>query len=99
MSYSMGTGYSGARQTPVGNPITEEIALGTVNINDTLSFLLTTEQTYFENFETVTFGEQVLDNRNQSLFFSLSLPIFNGFSVRSNMKRAKVESLRAGYRL
>ncbi len=99
MSYSMGTGYSGARQAPVGNPITEEIALGTVNINDTLSFLLTTEQTYYENFETVAFGKQVRDNRNQSLFFSLSVPIFNGFSVRSNMKRAEVESLRADYRL
>lgn len=99
MSYSMGTGYSGARQTPIGNPTTEEIALGTVNINDTLSFLLTTEQTYYENFETVAFGDQVRDNRNQSLFFSLSVPIFNGFSVRSNMKRAEVESLRADYRL
>jgi outer membrane protein len=99
MSYSMGTGYSGARQTPIGNPTTEEISLGTININDTLSFLLTTEQTYYENYETVAFGNQVRDNRNQSLFFSLSVPIFNGFSVRSNMKRAEVERLRADYRL
>lgn len=99
MSYSMGTGYSGARQTPVGNPTTQEIELGTININDTLAFQLTTEQEYYENFETVAFGEQVRDNRNQSLFFSLSVPIFNGFAIRSNVKRAEVETLRAEYRL
>jgi len=99
MSYSMGTGYSGARQSPIGDPTTQEVELGTININDTLAFLLTTEQTYYENYETVAFGNQVRDNRNQSLFFSLSVPIFNGFSVRSNMKRAEVEHLRADYRL
>ncbi len=99
VSYSMGTGYSGARQAPVGNPTTQEIELGTININDTLAFQLTTEQEYYETFETVAFGEQVRDNRNQSLFFSLSIPIFNGFAIRSNVKRAEVETVRAEYRL
>jgi outer membrane protein len=98
MSYSMGTGYSGARQTPIGNPTTQDIELGTISAFDTL-FSVTTQQTYYENYETVAFNTQVRDNRNQSLFFSLSIPILNGFSVRSNIKRAEVESLRAQYRL
>lgn len=94
VSYNMGTGFSGARKRPVGEPTYETIELGDVFINDTLSFALTTQQPVYSGFETVAFGEQFRDNRNQSIFFSLSIPIFNGFSVRNNIEQADVNVLR-----
>ncbi|MBC7566488.1 MAG: TolC family protein [Pedobacter sp.] len=37
-----------------------------------------------------SFGTQFTDNFNQSVGLSLSIPIFNGFLVRSNVRRAKI---------
>lgn len=90
MSYSMGTGYSGARQMPVGDPDVVDVNLGSINVGDTLSLDLVAQQEIYRNFETVAFGDQVSDNRNSSVFFSLSVPIFNNFSVRSAMKQAEI---------
>ncbi|MFP5078888.1 TolC family protein [Pedobacter sp. JCM 36344] len=37
-----------------------------------------------------SFGSQFTDNFNQSVGLRLSIPIFNGFLVRSNVRRAKI---------
>ncbi len=52
--------------------------------------------TYFEGSTLVTeaappFGQQFADNAGKSFGASLSIPIFNGFQVRNNVDRAKVE--------
>lgn len=99
MSYNVGTGYSGARKRPIGEPTYEPLTLGEVIINDTLSFDITTEQPVYDGFEIVPFGEQFRDNRNQSLFFSLSIPIFNGFNVRNGIEQAELNMLRSELQL
>lgn len=40
--------------------------------------------------ETKPFGKQVSDNFNQSIGFSLSIPIFNSLSTRTNIQQAKI---------
>jgi outer membrane protein len=45
--------------------------------------------------ETMSFQDQFTNNLNQSIFFSLSLPIFNGFGIETNIDRAEVDVLSA----
>ncbi|NND70603.1 MAG: TolC family protein [Rhodothermales bacterium] len=40
--------------------------------------------------ETIPFGDQFSDNRNWSVGFNVSVPIFNGFQVRNAVDRAKI---------
>ncbi|MDE6581141.1 MAG: TolC family protein [Duncaniella sp.] len=42
-----------------------------------------------------SFGSQMRDNFSKSLGFSLSVPIFDGFSTRNQVRRARVEELSA----
>lgn len=44
----------------------------------------------FSNLANQTFMDQVQDNFNQFIGFSLSIPVFNGFQARSNVRRAKI---------
>ena len=39
---------------------------------------------------TKPFDKQIGDNRNGALYFGLSIPIFNGFQVSTNVKNAKI---------
>jgi len=48
-----------------------------------------------ENGEIIPFGEQFKNNRSQYVGASLSIPIFNRWSNRSNIKKAKLEVERA----
>ena len=45
--------------------------------------------------ETFPFQKQFITNLNQSIFFSLSLPIFNGFGIETNIDRSEVDVLSA----
>lgn len=40
--------------------------------------------------DTRTFGDQFVDNRDGSLVFGLSIPIFNGYQVSTNIKKSKI---------
>lgn len=89
VSYSYGTGYSGARQVPVG----ELIPAGTQPIGfveGTGAVVVAPSFEYSGGFETKAFNDQLRDNINQSLFFNLTIPLFNGFAIRNNVKRAEV---------
>lgn len=44
----------------------------------------------FSSFANQTFYDQIHDNFNQFIGFSLSVPILNGFNARSNVRRAKI---------
>ena len=89
VSYSYGTGYSGARRVPVGDLIpagTQPIGF----VEGTGDLVVAPNFEYTGGFETKAFNEQLRENVNQSLFFNLSIPLFNGFATRSNVKRAEV---------
>ena len=47
------------------------------------------------SFETMSFQDQLSDNLNQSIFFSLSLPLFNNFAIHAGIEQAKVDVLSA----
>lgn len=49
--------------------------------------------------EVKPFGDQIRDNRNTTLSFRLSIPIFNGYQVSSYISRTKVNLLNANYNL
>tara|TARA_Y100000589_G_scaffold140640_1_gene134360 strand:- start:8702 stop:10066 length:1365 start_codon:yes stop_codon:yes gene_type:complete len=45
----------------------------------------------------IPFMDQLSANVNQSIFFSMSVPIFNGFSVQNSIDQAKVNVLQSKY--
>ena len=86
-SYSVGSGYSENRQTLVTESITEDVTIETVE-----GYLLTTPIVIQDGeFETMSFQDQLTSNLNQSVFFSLSVPIFNNFGIQTNIDRAEVD--------
>jgi outer membrane protein len=96
-SYSYGTGYSGAAVVPVGDiQYLGDEYIGYVE--GSLDPVLTPIFSY-SDFETKPFLDQFNDNINQSLFFSLSIPIFNGFSTRSNVARSEISLKNQEYAL
>jgi outer membrane protein len=46
-----------------------------------------------DDFDTKKFGDQLTDNVNKALFFTLTIPMFNGFANHANIKRAEVNRL------
>jgi len=56
---------------------------------------------YFKSqlFDTPEFTDQVSDNKSHGFSLSLSIPIFNGFSVRNNVKRSEINVLSTQYQL
>ncbi len=86
MSYSYGTGYSGASKILTGDPT---YSIDTIGVTSALDWVLVPGINYDDDdFTLKPFEKQLKDNVNQSLFFSLTVPIFNGFSAKSNVKRA-----------
>ena len=87
--FSYGTGYSGANQLVTAADTISNIPIGQVaGTGETVvafgSQLIPTD------FETKAFTDQLSDNLNQSLFFTLTIPIFNGLSSSSSIQRAKI---------
>ena len=91
-SYSVGSGYSQNRQTLVTDPVTQEVNIPTTNEDIVLTTSIVVQE---GEFETMSFRDQFSNNLNQSVFFSLSLPIFNGFVIETNIDRAEVDVLAA----
>lgn len=57
----------------------------------TLSLQLNYGSFYSDSNSSFNFNEQWNNNKNYGFGFSLAIPIFNGFSVRYNVKRAKTQ--------
>jgi outer membrane protein len=98
-SYSYGTGYSGASKVVTGSPDSLSFPIGQVFGSN--QFVFSFPQAYYtsEDYSTKPFSDQLRDNVNKSLFFNLNIPIFNGFSTYSSIKRAQIGSLSAAYSL
>jgi outer membrane protein len=86
-SWSYGSGFSGAAQEPIGDPTLELFTIGFTE--NSLEPVVSSALSYNE-FRTRPFSDQITQNVNQSLFFSLSVPIFNGWSVRNGIRRSQV---------
>jgi outer membrane protein len=82
---SAGTNYSSGRETVLSR--TERIdSIGYTGINKTPVF----GRGVIVESARQSFGSQFTDNFNQSAGLSLSIPIFNGFLTRSNVRRARI---------
>lgn len=85
---SIGTGYSG------NNKILSDFEQGP---DRPIGFVEGTNQTVFEptfsptSSEVTSFGDQVEDNFNRSIGFTLQVPIFNQFSTHTSISRAKIQ--------
>jgi outer membrane protein len=88
MSYSYGSGYSGASKVLTGSPDSLSFPIGQVFGSNQYVFSFPQAIYSLDDYSTKPFGNQLKDNVNQSLFFSLTLPLFNGFSNDLNIKRA-----------
>ena len=83
----MGSGYSNSRQRFINSQPD-----GTFN---QIGFLENTQQkvltpNFVNTFEKTPFRNQIDENFNQSLGIGLSIPIFNGYSARSSIRRANI---------
>jgi outer membrane protein len=67
-------------------------------VDDSTAYDLVAQQEVYQ-FITTPFGDQVNQNYNQSVFFSMSLPLFNNFGVKSSVEQAEVNVLRSQYQL
>lgn len=81
---SAGTNYSSGREVVISRTPTRTQFGETAN----------GEAVFVPGTDVITakqsFGSQFTDNFNQSVGLSLSIPIFNGFLTRSNVRRAKI---------
>ncbi len=91
-SFNYGSGFSGARQVPIGEPTFETVTIGTVEGSGDEVLTLSPS---FSDFETVPFFDQLETNVNRSLFFSLNIPIFNGLSNNTNVQLAQINKKNA----
>lgn len=83
---SYGSGYSGLRQEITGTSFGEPTLIGFTGTSGESVFVPQPIYT----FTTIPFGDQIRDNVNQSLSFTLNIPIFNGWAVNSGIGQAKL---------
>lgn len=90
---SLGSGYSGANTIPVGDGVTLTPQIGVVDDVNQTPVMAVAPQTFFSDYATKDFSDQLEDNFNQNVQFTLSIPLFNGFSANSAVRRAKIAQL------
>ena len=98
MQGSLGTGYSGAASKVVDSYVLAgSEVIGFINVPGG------TQEVYTMKYDPVwkdnTFKDQVSDNINKSLSFNLNIPIFNGWSSRTAISKAKLNVENSKYAL
>lgn len=83
---SVGTGYSGLNQTPVGQPTVIDVPIGSTTGGEVVY-----AQDYLYDTEVTPFGTQLDDNLNESVGFTLSVPLFNNMRNRLAVDQARVQ--------
>jgi outer membrane protein len=83
---SLGSNYSSGRQNVVSATPSGSQQIGFVEGSN--ARVMT--QTYSYTYENQLFNDQLKDNFNQYIGLSLQVPIFNGFTARSSVRRAKI---------
>lgn len=89
LSGSMGTNYASTYRLPYGAPVDISQPLGTVNVNGT-DYTVNSFPFKSYNYRRSPFRDQLGNNFNQSLVVGLNIPLFNGYSSRSNVRRAQM---------
>jgi len=97
LSGSLGSGYSGINQIVTDQGESVAFPVGTVTVGDEILVVNSFPQPdpTTQTFETKSFGDQLEDNFNQNLQLQLNVPIFNGWSAKANVQRAKINRLDA----
>ena len=84
---SLGTGYSGRNSETVGEPVlSDPIAIGYTAGGEVVY-----SPNYTQDTRTRPFGKQLDDNLNESLGFTLSVPIFNNMRNKRAVDQARVQ--------
>ncbi len=85
----VGSNYSSIKPkvTEVNNGL-KEVVIG--KVQGTQQAVVNEVPDILRTLSNYSFGSQIQDNFNQFIGFSLSIPIFNGFQARSNVRRAKI---------
>ena len=94
LSGSISTGYSQANKT-VESYDSETIPVGFTE-NDEMVYATQQVPT---SFGTVPFGDQLDENLNESVNLRLNIPIFNNWSARTRISKAKLQYENAKYEL
>jgi outer membrane protein len=89
-SGTWGTGYSGASEEVESTVYNQEV-VGITNVSRDTVFGYYPSNTY----KTRDFSKQMIDNQNKSLGFYLRIPIFNGWTGRTNISLAKIQREKA----
>ncbi len=87
---SWGTGYSGASQELESTVYKKEF-IGMTNVSGDTVFGYYPSSTY----KNKNFSKQIRDNDNKTLGFYLRIPIFNGWTGRTNISLAKIQQEKA----
>ncbi|MBI5220193.1 MAG: TolC family protein [Bacteroidia bacterium] len=95
VSGSYGSGYSDARKTITDTTYQQQTVYITMNGQQ----IPITQDVPGYNYVTTPFKDQLKNNVNKNLSFSLSVPIFNGWQVRNAINNAKINVLNAQYNL
>ncbi len=90
---SWGTGYSGADKEVDPTHPADTILYPIGYTQKTHEIVMAEELQY--QYRVKTFNEQLKNNNNQTLGFYLSIPIFNGWTVRTNISLAKIQREKA----
>ncbi|MES2629318.1 MAG: TolC family protein [Bacteroidota bacterium] len=97
LSGSYGSGYSGNNVVPLGTPTTvyTPIPFYDAQGNAQPATVYSQQQIYTEGFAPKKFNDQLKDNLNKSISVTLTVPIFNGLTTNTSIKRARVNSMNA----
>jgi outer membrane protein len=98
-SFTFGTGYSGAAQVLTGNPDSLSFPIGTVLGSGELVTSFPQLSYSLDDYSVKPFSDQLTDNVNRSLFFTLNIPLFNGFATKTAVKRAEINQVNARLQL
>lgn len=83
---SLGSGYSNSRQRFLGSQAAGTDTIGFVDVSKEIVL----RPRFINVLEKTPFRNQIDENFNQSLGIGLSIPIFNGYSARSSIRRANI---------
>jgi len=94
---SYGTGYSGASKRLSGTP--QLTGLDTIGFTSEVIPAYVVSPHFSYQTETIPFGDQIKDNVNKSISFSLTVPIFDGWKTNATISKAKIAIQNAEYTL
>lgn len=84
---SIGSGFSNGRQRLVSR--LPDGTFSQIGVVESTNQVVVTPN-FVTMLEKTPFRSQIDENLNQSIGFNLSIPLFNGFSARSSVRRAKI---------